>query len=134
MISKSIVNAVLKAATTEAKDSIIRLFLNHIGNNYDYNDIKASHLLECLVDKSAIIEINDINLDYIKNHLDLLIRTPEDYSIKDIALEYTDNIDCIVSISFKYIEKINEDRSDISYAKHKSYINWLEFPKVLKNS
>ena len=134
MISKSIVNAVLKAATTEAKDNVIRMVLNHIGNNYDYNDAKASHLVECLVDKSAIIEVKDINLDYIKNHLDFLIRNPEDYNIKNIALEYTDNIDCIVSVSFEYIEKINEDRSDISYTTSKSYIHWLDFPEVLKKS
>ena len=132
MFSESLINALLKTATVEAKDNLIKMVIKNINKNYPYNDNKVNHFFEMLVDKSAIKNVKDVNLEYIKNNLNLVKYKHEEFNIKDIEVDSIDNIDCEVIIKFKAIEKINEDRADISYTDYTTSISYLDFPKVLK--
>lgn len=132
MFSESLINALLKTATVDTKDSIIKMVIKNINKNFPYNDNKVNHFVEMLVDKSAIKDVKDVNLDYIKDNLDIIKYKHEEFNIKDIEVDSIDNIDCEVIIKYKAIEKINEDREDISYTDYKTSICYLDFPKVLK--
>lgn len=132
MISKAIINAVLKSATKENKDKVLNELLNHISMSYDYNDIRASHILEMLVDSNLIITCEDINIDYINKNLNLLMHEHEKYNIKNIKADSVDNIDCNVKVTYEYLEKINEDRDDINYASSYSNIDFVNNPDILK--
>lgn len=133
MINKKLVKALLSSATQESKTIIIEELLNHISMNYDYNDQKAGHILEMLVDNSSVVRSGDVNLDYIKANPKLLMYKYEEYNISDINVADIDNIDCNVKISFKYLEKINEDRGDVTYTDTAVNINYLDNPDILKN-
>ena len=132
MINKSIVNAVLGAASKESKDIIILELLNHISMNYDYNDNKASHVLEMLVDSKAVVTTKDINLDYINKNLNILRYNHNDYNIRNIKVTSIDNIDATAKIEYEYLEKINEDRDDISYTSSYSNVSFIDNPDILK--
>lgn len=132
MINKTIVNVVLKAAGEISKADVIKEVLNHISLNYDYNDNKANHILEMLVDASAIVKIEDINLDYINEHLNLLMYKHDEYNIRNIKVNSIDNIDCTVKVTYEYLEKINEDRDDVSYTSSYSNISFIDNPDILK--
>lgn len=131
MISKAIVNVVLKSAKEEAKDNVIRLFLEYLNSGYDYKDVKASHVLECLLDDNAIIKPENVNLDYIKSELSLLMYGHEKYIIKNINIESVNNIDCDIIVSYEYKEKLNEERTDIDFTPSTTRIHWIDYPKVL---
>lgn len=131
MINKGIIKAVLKSATTESKNLVIDELLNHISLTYDYNDNKAGHILEMLCDSNSIITRNNVNLDYINKHLNLVMYNHEKYNIRNIKVDNIDNIDCVIKTSYEYIEKINEDRDDISYTSSYVNINFIDNPEVL---
>ena len=132
MINKGIIKAVLKSATTESKNMVIDELLNHISLNYDYNDNKAGHILEMLCDSKDIITSKDVDLDYINKHLNLVIYNHEKYNIRNIKVDNIDNIDCVIKISYEYIEKINEDRDDITYTSSYTNINFIDNPDILR--
>ena len=132
MINKAIIKAILNSATKESKDKVLNELLNHISLNYDYNDNKAGHILEMLVDPKAAVDIEDINLDYINEHLNLLIYKHDKYNIRNIKVDSIDNIDCIVRVSYEYLEKINEDRDDVSYTSSYNNISFIDNPDILK--
>jgi hypothetical protein len=132
MFSESLINALLKTATVEAKDNLIKLVIKNINKNFPYNDNKVNHFVEMLVDKSAIKTVKDVNLEYIKSNLNLVKYNHEKFNIADIEVDSVDNIDCEVIIKYKAIEKVNEDRADISYTDYTTGISYLDFPKVLK--
>lgn len=131
MINKNIINTLLKAATTESKNAIIKELLNHISLGYDYNDTKAGHILEMLCDSDTVISVKDINVDYINKNLNLVMYNYEKYNIKNICVIDVDNIDCVVKISFDYLKKINEDRDDISYCNGQTNISFIDCPCIL---
>lgn len=133
MINKSIIKAVLDAANKESKDLIIIELLNHISLNYDYNDSKGGHILEMLVDPKAVVTIKDVNLDYINKNLNLLIYNHDKCNIRNIKVDSVDNIDCNIKITYEYLEKINEDRDDVSYTSSYSNINFIDYPDILKH-
>jgi len=133
MINQKIVNIVLKAASNTAKDIVITEILKHIALDYDYNDKKASHVLEILADPESLILIKDINLDYIKEHLNLLMYNPDNYIIKDIKVIYVNNIAGYAGIEYKYLEKINEDRGDIDFSETHTNISFIDNPEILKD-
>ena len=83
MINKKIIKALLNNATQDRKNIIIEELLNHISMNYDYNDQKAGHVFEMLVDDSSVVYIDDVNLDYIKANPQLLMYKHEEYNITD---------------------------------------------------
>ena len=132
MINPKIFNAVLMTATKETKDAVLRALVHHIGNNYDYNDEKVGHIVDMLVDASSVITKEMVNLKWIENHLDRLMYNHEKYNIRNISVDSVDNIDCTVRISYEYIEKINEDRDDISYTSSYSDISFNDYPEILK--
>ena len=132
MINPKIFNAVLMAATKETKDLVLKALLEHIGNNYDYNDSKVGHIVDMLIDKNAIITPEKVNLKWVEEHKDMLMYEPDKYNIRNISVDYVDNIDCIVRIKFEYIEKVNEDKEDVSYISSKSDINFNYYPEILK--
>lgn len=132
MINPKIFNAVLMAATKETKDLVLKELLKHVGNNYDYNDSKVSHIVDMLVDKNAVVTPDKVNLEWVENHQDMLMYELDKYNIRNISIDSVDNIDCTIRIKFEYIEKINEDREDVSYISSKSDINFAYYPEILK--
>lgn len=132
MINKAIIKAVLNSATKENKDKVLNELLNHISLSYDYNDNKAGHILEMLVDNNSIISTEDVNIDYINRNLNLLIYTHEEYNIKNIKVAGVDNIDATVKVEYEYLEKINEDRCDVSYTSSYTNISFIDNPDILK--
>ena len=132
MINKSVIKAVLNESSKEIKDLIINELLNHISLSYDYNDNKAGHILEMLVDPKAVISAKDINLDYINEHLNLVMYNPDKYNIKNIKVAGVDNIDGTVKFEYEYLEKVNEDRGDVSYTNSYVNISFIDNPDILK--
>ena len=132
MINPKIFNAVLMAATKETKDLVLRALVHHIGNNYDYNDNKVGHIVDMLVDKNAFITPEKINLKWIEAHPERLMYKIDKYNIKNISVDSIDNIDCTVRVKFEYLEKINEDRGDVSYTNNSTDINFNDYPEILK--
>lgn len=132
MINPKIFNAVLIAATKETKDLVLKALVEHIGRNYDYNDQKVGHIADMLVDKNAIITPDKVNLKWVEKHKDMLMYEPNKYNIRNISIDSVDNIDCAIRIKFEYIEKINEDKEDVSYISSKSDINFNYYPEILK--
>ena len=132
MINKFIIKAIFKSSNEENKVAVLNELLNHISLSYDYKDNKAGHILEMLCDSNAITKVTDVNVDYINNNLGLLMYNHEKYNIKDIKVTDVDNIDCVVKITYNYIEKINEDRDDVSYQSSYTNINFIDNPDILK--
>ena len=132
MINKAIIKAVLNSATKESKDKVLNELLNHISMSYDYKDNRAGHILEMLVDSNSIISTEDVNIDYINKNLNLLMYDHEKYNIKNVKVDSVDNIECVVKITYEYLEKINEDRGDVGYASSYSSINFIDNPDILK--
>ncbi len=131
MINKKILDAILRTAENNNKNLVISEIFKHISLNYDYNDLRANHVLEMLVDANAIISVDDINMDYILKNLKDFIYSYEEYNIKDVTVGEIDNIDCIVKINYNYLEKINEDRDDVSYKSGYVNISFIDNPKIL---
>lgn len=132
MINPKIFNAVLMAATKETKDNVLKALIEHIGKNYDYNDAKAGHVIEMLVDNTAIVTPDKVNLKWVETHLDRLMYQQDKYNIRNISVDSVDNIDCTVRINFEYLEKVNEDREDVSYTSRQSDISFNDYPEILK--
>ena len=132
MISESIVNAILKAAKPEAKDNLIKMLLIYINNQYDYYDKKVAHMLEILVDDKAILGVDNIDLQHIIDNPKLIMYDAEKYNIANITVERVDNVDCVAVISYKYLEKLNEDRGDVSYQSTKVNVSFVDYPEIVK--
>ena len=132
MINPKIFNAVLMAATKETKDLVLKALVEHIGNNYDYNDNKAGHIVDMLVDKNAVVTTDKVNLKWVENHQDKLMYNIDKYNIRNISVDSVDNIDCTVRINFEYIKKVGEDKDDISYISSHSDISFNDYPEILK--
>lgn len=132
MINPKIFKAVLMAATKETKDAVLQALVEHIGRNYDYNDQKVGHVVDILVDKNAFITPDKVNLKWVENHQDRLIYQIDKYNIRNIAVDSIDNIDCTVRINFEYLEKVNEDRGDVSYTSSYSDVSFNDYPEILK--
>ena len=132
MINPKIFNAVLMASTKETKDNVLKALVEHIGRNYDYNDQKVGHIVDMLVDKNATVTPDKVNLEWVENHLDRLMYQHEKYNIKNISVDSVDNIDCTVRINFQYLEKVNEDREDVSYTTSHSDVSFNDYPEILK--
>ena len=132
MINPKIFKAVLMSATKETKEAVLQALVEHIGRNYDYNDQKVGHIVDMLVDENATITPDKVNLKWVENHLDSLMYQSEKYNIRNIDIDSIDNIDCTIRINFKYLEKVNEDRGDISYTSSYSNISFIDHPEILK--
>ena len=121
------------------KNPFTQNFQNEFYFNYpsyaeQYNDNKVNHLLEMLVDSLSVYTEEDINLDWIEENINSLVYKSEEYNIKDVRIKCVDNISCDVLINYDYLEKINEDRDDVTYTTGTIYLNYIDNPKVLKKS
>lgn len=132
MINLKIFNAVLIVATKEAKDDVLKALFGHIMESYDYNGAKAGHLMEMLVDKTTIVTLDKVNLKWIEAHPERLMYSHDKYNFRNFKAVSVDNIDCTVRIAYEYLEKINEDRDDVSYTSSYSDIDFNEYPEILK--
>ena len=132
MINPKIFNAVLMAATKETKDLVLKELLKHVNNNYDYNDSKVGHIIDMLVDKNAVVTPDKVNLEWVENHQDMLMYEIDKYNIRNISVDSVDNIDCTIRINFEFIEKVDENREDMSYTSSYSNINFNDYPEILK--
>ena len=132
MVNKNVINAIIKNALLQDKDNVIKMFIDYIQDNVSYNDDKVSHILEMLIDKTAIKTIDDVNKDFVEDNMQLCVWQYDNYNIKDIEIIGINNIDCLVKISYKRMEKINEDRGDIDWENCTSSISYIDNPKVLK--
>ena len=132
MINPKIFNAVLMAATKETKDLVLKALVEHIGNNYDYNDSKVGHIVDMLVDKNAVITPDKVNLKWIEENPEHLLYNNDKYDIKNISIDSIDNIECTVRVKFEYIEKTDKDNDNISYTPYRSDISFNDYPEILK--
>lgn len=132
MINKNILYAILKAATTRDKDIVLEELLTHVGNNYDYNDAKAGHIIGMLMANEKPVTVDRFNKEYVENNLNLLMYQWDKYNIKDIKATSVDNIDCTMRIEYAYLEKINEDRGDVSYTTSYQDVSFVNNPGILK--
>lgn len=134
MISEFIIKAILKQAKPDDKDLVLGLFINKLADWYSYNDNKVNHVLEMLVNPRSFVELEHVNLEYINDNITKHIYQAEKYNISDITITGIDNIECIVMISYKYVEKINEDRGDITPSTGNVSISFIDYPQVLNKS
>lgn len=132
MINKNILYAILKASTTRDKDIVLEELLNHVGNNYDYNDEKAGHIIGMLMGTEKPVTIDRFNKDYIENNLNHLLYNYDKYNIKDIKAVSVDNIDCTIRIEYSYLDKTYEGKDDVSYAKSYQDVSFIDNPLILK--
>ena len=132
MINPKIFNAVLMAATKETKDLVLKALVEHIGNNYDYDDNKVGHIVDILVDKNAFVTPDKINIKWIEAHPERILYQNDKYNIRNISVNSIDNIDCTVRVNFEYREKIYEDRADVSYTSSYTDISFVDYPEILK--
>ena len=134
MINSKIIDLVLKNAPVDNANKIIKEVLKHLDNNYDYNDNKKNHVLEMLVDSNSIVTVDKIDVNYITEKFNTFMYNGDIYNYRNIKVENIDNIECIVKVSYEYMDKINEDRDDIDWSKCNYNINFIDNPKVLKKS
>ena len=132
MISEFIIKAIIKQAKQEDKDLVLGLFIQQLAGGYSYNDNKVNHVLELLVNPRIFIEKEHINLDYIKNNIKNYIYKFDEYIIKDVTIDYIDNLEGLVYCKYKYKEKINEERGDIDFSDGKFNVSFIDYPQVLK--
>lgn len=132
MINPKVFKAVLLAATKENKDLVLEELAFHISNNYDYGDAKAGHIVEMLMDKETIVTKDKVNLKWIEQHPERLTYSHDKYNFRNIEVEFVDNIECTIRVKYEYLEKINEDRDDVSYTSSYFDINFNDYPEILK--
>lgn len=134
MISKSIIDAVIRQAKLGDKDRMLSAFIFKLNDGYLGNDNKINHCLELLLGEVTPVGPDNLNMDYIKEHFDKYVYKADEYIIKDIELNVIDNIEGIIHINYKCKAKINEYRDDIDFHDYDICISFIDNPEVLKNS
>ena len=132
MISKAVIEAVIKQAKQVDKDAMLAQFIIKLGNYYSYNDDKVNHCLELLLGGTNPVTSDKIDMDYIKKNFNKYIYKPEEYIIKDIELKSIDNIEGIIYVDYKYKQKINEYNDNIDFDKASINISFIDYKEVLK--
>lgn len=128
MINKKVFKAIL--ANSKNVNKIINEVLKHINTKSDYNDARGNHLLEMLVDDSAIIEEKDVDIDYLYKHLDLISYNSNNIIIKNLKVDYIDNIYGEIYLNYEYITKAEGEVKNPVYSK--ADVSYLDYPKVIK--
>lgn len=128
MINKNI----LKAASAENKNIVLTELLNHISERYDYNDNKAGHVIGMLMDFNEVVTVDKFNKEYAEKNLKILMYNEEKYNISNIRATNVDNIECTIHVEFDYIEKVNEDRGDVTPTRSYCDISFVDRPEILK--
>lgn len=132
MINKNILKAVLKVASAENKNIVLTELLNHISERYDYNDNKAGHVIGMLMDSNEVVTVDKFNKEYVEKNLKSLMYNCEKYNITNIRATSVDNIECTIHVEFDYIEKVNEDRGDVTPTCSYFDISFVDIPEILK--
>lgn len=132
MISEFIIKAIIKQSKQEDKDLVLGMFIQHLADGYSYNDDKVNHVLEMLVNPSSFIKPEHINIDYIRNNIKNYIYNYDKLIVRDITIDYIDNLEGLVCINYKYKEKINEERDDINFSDGKCNVSFIDYPQMLK--
>ena len=132
MINKNILYAILKASAISDKDVVLKELLTHVSNNYDYDNKKADHIIGMLMGTEKPITVDRFDKDYIENNLNRLFWNYDKYNIKDIKATSVDNIDCTIRIEFAYLEKIDEDKDNVSYNNSYQDVSFIDNPGILK--
>lgn len=130
MINEKVFKAIL--ATSKNIDKVMNEVLKHINTETDYDDAKGTHLLEMLVDDSTILEAKDIDIDYLYKHLDLVSYQSNGIFIKNLRVNYIDNIEGVVHLKYDYITNAEKDIKNPVYMKADSVISYLYYPKIIK--
>lgn len=129
MLSQNIIDSIIKIATPERKDKILKMFINNIN---DYSGNKIPHILDLLVNPKSFTTGKSLNMDWITNHMSFIVYHYENYNIKDITIDKIDELNGDVYINYKRLEKINEDREDVEYESYQTIISFIDNPEVLK--
>ena len=134
MISEVIIDSVIKNANIKDKDFLLKMFIMNLSEGYSYNDYKINHALEIMLNSDNIVKLEDIDMDYIVEHVSDFIYKAEEYNIKDITINSINNINGTIEIRYKYLAKMNEDRGDMDYSETYVNISFIDNPKMLKKS
>lgn len=132
MISKAIIDAIIKQAKPADKDNMLSIFITNLGEGCSYNDDKVTHCLEILLGETKPIHFDNIDIDYIKKNLNQFIYKSETYIIKDIEVKRIDDTKGLIYVDYKYKGKTYENRDDIDFVLGSVEISFIDFPKVLK--
>ena len=132
MISKSVIEAVIKQAKQADKDMMLNAFIVNLGGYYSYNDDKVNHCLELLLGGTKYVNPDEVNMDYIKKNFNKYVYNADKYIIKDIDIKNIDNIEGVIRVDYKSKEKINKDRDDIVFNQYSVNISFIDNPEVLK--
>lgn len=130
MINKKVFKAIL--ANSKNIDKVMNEVLKHINTKTDYSDAKGNHLLEMLVDDSAILEAKDVDIDYLYKHLNLISYQADMIIIKNLKVNYIDNIYGEVHLNYEYINKTEGEVKNPVYAKADTYVSYLDYPEIIK--
>lgn len=129
MLSENIIDSIIKIATPERKDKILKMFINNIN---DYSGKIIPYVLDLLVNPTPFNIGKVLNLDWISKNMGLIQYNYEKYIIKDITIDKIDELNGDVYINYKRLEKINENREDVEYEDCKTSISFIDNPEVLK--
>ena len=133
-MSEIIIDNLIKNSNFKDKDFLLKLFIMNLVKDYRYNDDKVNRVLELMLDNSKFVKAEHIDMVYITKNIDKFAYYADKYYIKDVTLGSIDNINSIIQINYKYLEKINENRADVDYNDNCVNISFIDYPEVLKKS
>lgn len=133
LVSEKVIDTIINSAKNENKNLVLNLVINSLSQSYD-GDNKIKHILDLLIDDNALIEIKNIDIDFIKNNPKVLMWNSDDYEFKDITIINVDNIETKVYVNYKYIEKHKLNLDGAKYKDGSSTINFIDYPEMLKKS
>lgn len=131
MVSKIIIDSIVKNAKLENKDLLINIMIEQF-NQHNYNEDKVNRCLEILSGgRQVLISKEDISIDYVEKHIADFVYNGDKYLYKNVKVTNIDNIECNITISFDKIEKTNKDRDDIKYISDYAVISWFNIPAII---
>lgn len=132
MISKAIIEAIIKQAKPADKDMMLGAFISKLSGGYSYNDDKVNHCLELLLDGKKYVSSYNVDMDYVKKNFNKYIYNSDKYIIKDIELKSIDNIEGTIYVDYKSKEKINENKDDVAFNQYGVNVSFIDDKQVLK--
>lgn len=126
MVSEKIIKAILEQSPKNNKDKVITMLIKNVSSN-TYNDDVVNHILEMLVDTDAIISVNDINVNAIRENPKIILYNANEYDFKDIKVVGVDNISGITKITYNYKLKNEQDWKETN-----SHVSFIDYPIILK--
>lgn len=124
MIKKVIVAALLKPALDIVKEDIIYDIFAYIDNMYDSGDRQQLHILSCLADASSMVTIDDVNVQWLNEHKNLIMES-DNYKLKDYKIVSVNNVGCYVEINYNYYDKTGNTYNSTTS------ISFLNYPEII---